>query len=76
MDTNYKNHLIKSVASPIPNSDHWTATVSITWSETNQEQLRKFDGPVAGFPSLGEAESWGVQFAKNWIDDGKAPIRA
>jgi hypothetical protein len=48
VDTNYKNHVIKSVASPIPNSDHWTATVSITWSETNQEQLRKFDGPVAG----------------------------
>jgi len=67
----YKHHLIEYFGDRLPFSDKWSGRVRISWNENGKTKLAPFDGPVKGFSSLLEAEAWGLQLGKKWIDDGK-----
>ena len=74
MIANYKNHAIEYFGEPIPFSDKGRGKVRISWNENGTRKISPFDGPIMGFSSLREAESWGLQFGKKWVDDGKRVI--
>ena len=71
MEVNYKNHVIDHFGYPMTFSNKWGAKVIISWEKNGLRKMHSFDGPPKGFSSLLKAESWGLQFRKKWIDDGK-----
>ena len=75
METNYNGHLIRSLGDEKPGTDKWIAKVVVMWPANGQDEIQQFDGPQQGFASKQEAESWGIQFGRKWIDDGKPPLR-
>jgi hypothetical protein len=74
MNTIYKDHDIEAIATLIPDTVRWAVKISINWTEGDKEEFRRFYGPPAGFKSKPEAERWGMQFAGQWIDDGKPDL--
>jgi hypothetical protein len=74
MKIDYNGHTIESVATELPPDEIWCAKVIVSWSQERTE-VRQFDGPVTGFRGKGEAEAWGIEFGKKWIDDGKPSLR-
>jgi hypothetical protein len=70
----YKDHLIEYFSDRLPSSDKWRGKARISWVENGISNLTLFDGPIIGFSSLLEAESWGLEFGKRWIDEGKPVI--
>jgi len=76
METNYNGHWVRSFSRQKPDSDRWVVKVHVLSPEaqgnfTNTE----FEGPLEGFASQAEAESWGIQHAQKWIDDEKPDLR-
>jgi len=74
MTDDYKQHLIQATALQFADSKKWAVKVIVSWDEAANGELRQFDGPIAGFDSQGEAESWGMQFGRKWIDQGKPDL--
>jgi hypothetical protein len=74
MKKNHKRHAIESFGWQIPDTSVWSAKVVVSWSEGGTEKTNKFDGEVANFRSKAEAETYGIEFAKKWIDDGKPSL--
>ena len=68
MEANYKNYLIEAAAIHIPYSDKWTGKVKISWNENGTAKTVPFDSLPERFSSPSEAELWGLQFGKEWID--------
>jgi hypothetical protein len=71
MVVNYKNHTIEYFGDPIAFTDKWRGKVRISWDENGTRKVVPFDSPLTGFSSLLEAEAWGLEVGKKWIDDGK-----
>jgi hypothetical protein len=46
------------------------ATVLVSWDAEGQRKIHEFHGPVDGFATQKDSESWGVEFGKKWINDG------
>ena len=74
MEASYKGDRITSVASEKPDSDRWVVTVDVLSPEPHGAHNARFEGPLEGFASKKEAESWGIKFGKKWIDDGKPAL--
>jgi hypothetical protein len=74
MKLKHKDHTIECISRSIPFSDRWSAKVIISWSKTGTK-IQEFDGPIGGFSSKADAEIWGIDFGKKWIDAGKPPLR-
>jgi hypothetical protein len=68
MEENYKGHHIHSTAKFVPDR-RWTPHLLITSPNgaIHQFVLR------GGFESESEAETYGIVFAKTWIDEGNPP---
>jgi len=73
--TSHENHLIKSIPMHIPDSSRWKVKVLVEWHEGENYRSVPFTGPIDGLASEAEAESWGIQFGKKWIGDGKPDLR-
>jgi hypothetical protein len=74
MKINHNDHTIESTGWQVPDTSVWSAKVVVSWSKTGAK-IQEFDGPVADFRSKAEAETYGIEFAKKWIDDGKPSMR-
>ena len=64
-------HVIEISVRQIPNSHNWAATVLVSWDDDGQRKIHEFHGPVDGFPSRKDGETWGAAFGMKWINDGK-----
>jgi hypothetical protein len=73
MKTNHKRHRIESLGWQAAGTSVWSAKVVVSWSKAGAQESRKFR-PVATFRSKAEAETYGIEFAKKWIDDGKPAL--
>jgi len=71
MIVSHTGHSIETFAKAIPNSHNWAATVSVSCEAEGQLLVHEFHGPVNGFATQKESESWGIAFATKWIADGK-----
>ncbi len=71
MIVRHTGHLIETSASEIPNSHNWAASVHVSWDGDGQRKAHQFHGPVDGFATQKESESWGIAFGRKWITDGK-----
>ncbi len=47
------------------------ATVLVSWDGEDQRKIHEFHGPIDGFATQKDSESWGVAFGTKWINDGK-----
>lgn len=74
MDINYKRHLIESLSDLSPDGNRWLGKVIVLWEDAGTNRSQPFDGPLEGFSTKSEAESWGIQFGRKWIDDGKPTV--
>ena len=74
MQTNYKEHVIQSMAPRANPYSRWHVKIIVSWIEGPTNQMRQFDGPNAGFATQQEAEVWGIEFGKKWINDGKPDL--
>lgn len=74
METTYKGHRIQVFSHLKPDSHRWTVETHVLQPEINKELSRRFQGPLEGFASRTEAESWGIQTGKKWIDAGKPDL--
>jgi hypothetical protein len=73
MEEVYKQHIIRSGAAPIRDSELWKPIAQVNWSEGGKERVKlwmewHFE---RSFASYQEAETEGHLFAKKWIDDAK-----
>ncbi len=75
METNYKRHRISSFSRQNPDNYRWSVEIDVLWSEADRDTNQRFEGPLDGFVSKANAESWGIQHAEKWIDDGKPDLR-
>jgi hypothetical protein len=71
MIVRHTGHLIEISAREIPNSHNWAATVLVSWDGEDQRKIHEFHGPIDGFATQKDSESWGVAFGTKWINDGK-----
>jgi hypothetical protein len=71
MDTTYKGHWISSFSRQNPDNDRWLVEIDVFSPQAGGGKNQRFEGPLEGFPSQAEAELWGIQVAKKWIDAGK-----
>ena len=74
MKKNHKRHRIESLGWQAAGKSVWSARVVVSWSQAGTQESRQF-GPAANFRSKAEAETYGIEFAKKWINDGKPAIR-
>ena len=70
MELEYKGNTIRLLSAAIPASDRWSARVIVN----DGGKIDQIDGAVGGYASESEAESWLLQLARKWIDDGKPPL--
>jgi hypothetical protein len=70
MEVEYKGNTIKVTSFRLPESDRWSAKVIVN----NGERIDAIDGATAGYASEREAEAFGLELARQWIDDGKPPL--
>ena len=71
MIVRHTEHLIEISATAIPNSHNWAATVLVSWDGEGQRNVHEFHGPADGFATQKDSESWGIEFGRKWINDGK-----
>jgi hypothetical protein len=62
---------IQSVSREKPDSDRWIVEINVVYPEADGDKNQRFEGPLDGFPSKAEAESWELEVGRKWIDDGK-----
>ena len=74
MTTVYRGHDIQVTGSLIPDTARWTVKVVIHWMNGDADESRRFGAPPSGFKSKPEAERWGLDFAQQWINDGKPDL--
>ena len=67
MIVKHTGHLIEISASEIPNSHNWAAIVLVSWDGEGQRKIHEFHGPVDGFATQKDSESWGVEFGGNGL---------
>jgi hypothetical protein len=70
MDVEYKGNTIKVMPVRIPESDRWSAKAIVN----DGERIDEVDGAAAGYISEREAVEFGLQLARQWIDEGKPPL--
>jgi len=70
MEVEYKGNTIKVMSVPIPESDRWSAKAVVN----DGQRIDRLDGAAAGYSSEREAEAFGLQLARKWIDEGKPPL--
>jgi hypothetical protein len=75
MEMNYNGHRIQSVSRVKPDSDRWEVEINVLYPEAAGDKNERFEAPLEGFVSKAEAESWGIEVGKKWIDDGKPNLR-
>ena len=61
MIVKHSGHLIETSVRTIPNN-YWAASVFVSWDGEDQRNAHEFHGPVGGFATQKESESWGVAF--------------
>ena len=72
MERHYKGHTIRVSAVRIPQTDRWTVRSFVSWKfahDTGEETIVHAD---LEFRTAEEAMQAGVEFAIEWIDEGKA----
>jgi hypothetical protein len=74
MEMNYHGHRIQAVSREKPDSNRWVVEINVLYPEVDVEKNQRFEGPLDGFASKAEAESWGIEIGKKWIDDGKPDL--
>ena len=67
MIVRHTEHVIESSAREIPNSHNWAATVLVSRDGEGQRNVHEFHGPVDGFATQKDSESWGVEFGRKWL---------
>jgi hypothetical protein len=74
VEMSYHGHRIQAVSREKPDSDRWDVEINVLYPEATGDKNRRFEGPLDGFASKAEAESWGIEAGKKWIDDGKPDL--
>jgi hypothetical protein len=75
MEMNYHGHRIQAVSREKLDINRWVVEVNVLYPEVDVEKNKRFEGPLDGFASKAEAESWGIEMGKKWIDDGKPDLK-
>jgi hypothetical protein len=67
--TLYKEHLV--VSSPVfsPDENGWIPSVIISWTIGTQHQFHDIKGLPNRFDDKQEAENFGMEAAKAWVDE-------
>jgi hypothetical protein len=64
----YKDHLVVSSAMFLPDEQQWIPSVIISWKTGNQHQFHDIKGLPDRFNGKQEAENFGMEAAKAWIN--------
>ena len=76
MNETYKEHEILASAwqaMELPEAEVWEPAITITCSKGSQ-CLNRLPNVTKNFFTREDAEAYGMEFAKKWIDDGNPPL--
>ncbi len=71
LDRKYKAHYIHPNADQNPDTKMWTLRVLISWEENGRFHYRTLYGSPDQFDNLSDALKYAIDYAVNWVDDGK-----
>jgi hypothetical protein len=72
MTTEYKSHTI--IIQVTEEGVRWNCRLAVEWTEAGDFRAEPFTIGET-FASQHNAESWALEFAKKWIDDGKPNLQ-
>jgi hypothetical protein len=67
--TLYKEHLVVSSATLHPDEQRWIPSAIISWKTGREHQFHDIKGLPNRFDEKLEAENFGLEAAKAWIDE-------
>jgi hypothetical protein len=65
MEMNYHGHRIQAVSREKLDSNRWVVEINLLYPQVDVEKNKRFEGPLDGFASKAEAESWGIEIGKS-----------
>jgi|GEM_PF-4251122 hypothetical protein len=74
MDHDHRGYLIHSGASVNPNTNKWTPTLTVFWSEGTSKMMAQELLFTITFPTEQEAELCARHFGVTWVDAGKPQL--
>ena len=66
----YRDYLIVASTDRLETTGGWTLWVGVYWSCNGEYQSKVLNSMTDTFESKHEAEKFGLQMAKEWIDNG------
>lgn len=66
----YEGYLIVASSERIETVGNWSIWVGVYWSSNGRRQYKFFNSATARFDTKEAAETFGLQMAKEWIDNG------
>ncbi len=67
----YESHFIDALLRRKPESDRWLVRVRVSW-QGDKREIRWGDGPSDGFETKEEAEKYGIDLGRRWIDEKRS----
>lgn len=64
----YKSHSIIPHCSINRATGFWTVKIEITWKADSRRETERLNAPRDGFKTKEEAETFGIELGKSWID--------
>ena len=71
MDQLYKSRRIQTLPQLSPNADCWIPQAIISWDLQGSSQRCVLTGPADRFTLIEHAETYALEMAIAWIDDGE-----
>jgi hypothetical protein len=73
MEEIYREHIVRSGAQRVPDSNEWKPIAQVNWSEGGKERVKLWMEWhfKRNFPTEKEAEMEGRSFPAKWIDNGE-----
>jgi len=73
MNFHYRGHRIQAAADLNVDTNEWAPKLTIMWTERSKEVVKQPRFTIT-FAAKEDAISHGLQFARQWIDDGKPEL--
>lgn len=67
----YEGYYVEALLRRKPDSDRWLVRVRVSWQAPMRES-HSLEGPPDGFQTQEEAESYGIELGRKWVDDAKS----
>ncbi|MGH7874637.1 MAG: hypothetical protein ACREQO_20800 [Candidatus Binatia bacterium] len=71
MDQLYKSRRIQTLPQLSPNADCWIPQAVVSWDQQGSAQRHVLTGPADRFALIDHAETYALEMAIAWIDDGE-----